>query len=132
LPALGADVTEDLWRIGAGEPWRPGPARLAAERAAVTTVLASHGYPAAPAKGAAIRLPDTLPPDTLLFHAGTARDARGVLRVAGGRVLCATGLGRDVGEAAGRSRALAEAIGYDGKIFRRDIAWREVARAGAA
>jgi phosphoribosylamine--glycine ligase len=131
LPAVDADLVEHLWRIGAGEPWRPAPARLAATRAAVTTVVASRGYPAAPAKGAAITLPATLPADTLLFHAGTARDAAGVLRVAGGRVLCATGLGRDVGEAAARSRALAEAIGYDGKIFRRDIAWREVARAGA-
>ncbi len=132
LPALGADLTEHLWCIGAGETWRPAQTRLPATRAAVTTVVASHGYPAAPAKGAAITLPEALPPDTLLFHAGTARDAGDVLRVAGGRVLCATGLGRDVAEAAGKSRALAEAIRYEGKIFRTDIAWREVARAGAA
>lgn len=132
LPALGADLAEHLWRIGAGEPWRPAAARLHAAGAAVTTVVASRGYPAAPAKGARITLPDVLPPDTLLFHAGTARDAHGALCVSGGRVLCATGLGRDVAQAASRSRALAEAIGYDGKIFRRDIAWREVARAGAA
>ena len=36
LPALGADLTEHLWRIGAGEAWRPGEARLPAARAAVT------------------------------------------------------------------------------------------------
>jgi len=132
LPALEGDLAEHLWRIGSGEPWRPAATQLAAERAAVTTVVASQGYPDAPQKGAAISLPATRPPDTLLFHAGTARDAGGALRVAGGRVLCATGLGRDVAEASARSRALAESIQFEGRVYRRDIAWREVARARAS
>jgi phosphoribosylamine--glycine ligase len=132
LPALDTELTEHLWRIAAQEAWRPEAGRLTASRAAVTTVVASQGYPASPAKGAAITLPDNLPADTLLFHAGTTRDSAGTLRVAGGRVLCATGLGEGIGEAAARSRALAEAIRFDGKIFRKDIAWREVARAGAS
>ena len=132
LPALTGDLTDHFWRIGSGEPWRPPAAQLAADRAAVTTVLAAHGYPDAPRKGDAIALPVTRPPDTLLFHAGTTRDAGGALRVAGGRVLCATGLGRDVAQAAGRSRALADTIQYEGRVFRRDIAWREVARARAS
>jgi phosphoribosylamine--glycine ligase len=95
-------------------------------------VLASHGYPAAPRKGDPITLPDELPAETLLFHAGTATDTHGALRTAGGRVLSATGLGRDVLEAAGRSRALADSISFAGRQLRRDIAWREVARAGAS
>jgi len=132
LPALAGDLADHLWRIGSGEPWRPAAPQLAADRAAVTTVVASQGYPDAPRKGAAISLPGTLPPDTLLFHAGTTRDAAGALRVAGGRVLCATGLGRDVAAAAAHSRTLAEAIQYEGRVFRRDIAWREVARARAS
>jgi len=132
LPALDHDLGKVFWQIAAGEPWRPRQSMLPARRAAVVTVLASVGYPEAPQKGAAIQLPAALPPDTLLFHAGTTRDADGRLRVAGGRVLCATGLGPDVPSAAQASRALAEAIRYDGKIFRRDIAWREVARARAS
>lgn len=132
LPALAGDISHDLWCIGAGEPWRPTGSMMAASRAAVTTVVASRGYPEAPEKGAAIALPVTRPPDTLLFHAGTSRAADGTLRVTGGRVLCATGLGPDVAAAAAGSRALAEAIQYDGKVFRRDIAWREVARARAS
>ena len=132
LPALARDLADHFWRIGAAEPWRPPAAQLAADRAAVTTVLASAGYPDAPKKGAAISLPVTRPPDTLLFHAGTARDAGGALRVAGGRVLCATGLGTNVAQAAAQSRALADAIQYEGRVFRRDIAWREVARARAS
>ncbi len=132
LPALERDLAHDLWSIGAGEPWRPAVSTLPASRAAVTTVVAARGYPDAPEKGAAITLPLVRPPDTLLFHAGTARAPDGSLRVTGGRVLCATGLGRDVEAAAAGSRALAEAIQYEGKVFRRDIAWREVARARAS
>jgi phosphoribosylamine--glycine ligase len=73
-----------------------------------------------------------LPPHTILFHAGTMLDNAGTLRTSGGRVLCATGLGQDVVEAASRSRELAERITFEGRQYRRDIAWREVARAGAA
>ncbi len=131
LPAVEGDLADHLWRIAAGESWHPGPA-LPAVRAAVTTVLASPGYPAAAVTGQAVTLPAPAPDDTLLFHAGTARDADGVLRTSGGRVLAATGLGPDVPTAARRSRALAERIQFEGKVFRRDIAWREVARAGAS
>jgi phosphoribosylamine--glycine ligase len=132
LPALAGDLADHFWRIGSGEAWRPPTTQLAADRAAVTTVLASQGYPDAPQKGAAISLPATPPANTLLFHAGSAREPAGALRVAGGRVLCATGLGRDVAQAAAQSRALADAIQYEGRVFRRDIAWREVARARAS
>ena len=132
LPVLDTDLTEHMWRIAANEPWSPDDLRHAASRAAVTTVLASPGYPVAPVKGAAISIPEDLPSDTLLFHAGTSYDNDGVLRTAGGRVLCATGLGADVPEALARSQSLADAVRFEGKVFRRDIAWREVARAGAA
>jgi phosphoribosylamine--glycine ligase len=54
-----------------------------------------------------------------------------VLRVAGGRVLCATGYGPTVAAAAEASRRLADAVSFDGKVLRRDIGWREIARAGA-
>ncbi len=132
LPAADLDLTEQLWSIGAGEAWKPPVTYCAARQAAVTTVLATPGYPASPVKGQEIGLPDRPPQHTILFHAGTAVDDGGVLRAAGGRVLNATGLGRDVVEAAERSRALAESITFEGRQFRRDIAWREVARAGAA
>jgi phosphoribosylamine--glycine ligase len=132
LPAADVDLTEQLWHIAAGEPWRLPVTYCAAKQAAVTTVLATPGYPASPVKGQQIHLPSPLPESTVLFHAGTALDDAGVLRAAGGRVLNATGLGRDVVEAAERSRALAESIAFEGRQYRRDIAWREVARAGAA
>jgi len=68
----------------------------------------------------------------ILFHAGTTRDPSGQLRVSGGRVLCATGFGPTVSAAAAASRRLAEQVTFPGRQFRRDIAWREIGRAGAS
>jgi phosphoribosylamine--glycine ligase len=132
LPASDIDLADHMWRIATGEKWHPDPVVCPASRAAVTTVLAAQGYPGTPLKGSQIHIPADLPDNTLLFHAGTSRDANGVLRTSGGRVLCATGLGPGVVEAADRSRELAERITFEGRQYRRDIAWREVARAGAA
>lgn len=131
LPVSDLPLVDTLWRIASGERWTPEGLVVRSRGAAVTTVLAAAGYPEAPVKGTAITIPAALPPDTVLFHAGTTLDAKGVLRTSGGRVLCATGSGEDVVAAAGASRALAEAITFEGKQWRRDIAWREVARAGA-
>jgi phosphoribosylamine--glycine ligase len=132
LPAADLDLAEHMWAIAAGEPWSPPTPTVPVRRAAVTTVLAAHGYPGSPLKGSPIELPEAVPADTLLFHAGTTVDHDGVLRTAGGRVLCATGLGETVAAAAERSRALAGAIQFEGCQYRRDIAWREAARAGAS
>jgi len=132
LPTADGSLLEHMWQIASGDPWHPTRDSDAPTRAAVTTVLASPGYPDAPATGKVISIPVELPEETLLFHAGTRLDRSGNLLSAGGRVLCATGLGADVPEAAERSRELAQAVDFEGKVYRRDIAWREVARAGAA
>jgi phosphoribosylamine-glycine ligase len=42
-----------------------------------------------------------------------------------------TGVGATFEEAQARSRASAEAIHYQGKIYRGDIGWREAERQGA-
>ena len=131
LPGLPPGVSEHLVAIATGN-WRPATAVLRPQRAAVTTVLAARGYPDAPEKGAAITLPPDLGPDVLVFHAGTTTDQAGALRTAGGRVLNVTGLGGSVAQAARASRTASDRIAYDGKTWRRDIAWRELHRAGAA
>ena len=132
LPALDFDLVEHMWQIAAGETWRPDVLFRKPRCAAVTTVLAARGYPASPEKGAEIRIPEELPADTVLFHAGTARDEEGILRASGGRVLSATGMGRTVSEAVSNSHALAESIEFESKFYRKDIAWREVRRAGTS
>jgi phosphoribosylamine--glycine ligase len=130
LPLVADGFTRSLWAVARGEP--PTPVELLPGAASVTTVLASRGYPDAPEKGAAITIPASLPDGVTVFHAGTSRDPDGVLRVNGGRVLNVTAVAPAFPEAQRLSRETAEAIEYDGKIFRRDIGWREASRLSAA
>jgi phosphoribosylamine--glycine ligase len=97
-------------------------------RAAVGVVLAADGYPDAPTKGdaiagldAAAKLPGKV------FHAGTKREGERVV-TAGGRVLCAVGLGDTVGSAQRQAYALVDAISWRGMQCRRDIGYRAIAR----
>ena len=131
LPLLPPGTVADLVSIATGK-WRPAADVIAPTGTAVTTVVAARGYPDQPEVGAPITLPSDLGPDVLVFHAGTASGEQGALRVAGGRVLAVTALGRSVKEAAQKSAAACARIEFSGKTFRRDIGWREIARAGAA
>jgi phosphoribosylamine--glycine ligase len=125
LPLVDGGLTEALLNVAQAR----APTRLSAGRgSAVTTVLASRGYPDAPEKGAPIRLPDQQPSGVTIFHAGTTRGSDGLLRVAGGRVLTATGVAPTFEEAQRLSREAAEAVQFEGKTFRRDIGWRETLR----
>lgn len=126
LPLVSGGLIDSFWRVARGE----GVAPIARYRtgASVTTVLASRGYPDRPEKGGAITIPEQLPPGVTVFHGGTVRDAEGVLRVAGGRVLNVTAVAPTFVEAQRLSRETAEAVEFEGKVFRRDIGWREAAR----
>jgi phosphoribosylamine--glycine ligase len=93
------------------------------ERCALGVVLAAHGYPLTPRKGDAITALPADAADAVVFHAGTTvKD--GQLQTAGGRVLCATGLGASVAEAQKRAYALAAEVQFDGMQYRRDIGYR--------
>jgi phosphoribosylamine--glycine ligase len=126
LPLVSGGLTEALWSVARGEGVRPIQRRSG--EASVTTVLAARGYPDRPEKGAEIHVPATLPPGVTVFHAGTARGADGVLRASGGRVLNVTAVAPSFAEAQRLSRETAEAIQFEGKIYRRDIGWREARR----
>lgn len=125
LPLISSGLTDAFLNVAQGNP--PGTLRISGS-AAVTTVLASRGYPDAPEKGAAIVLPERQPDGVIVFHAGTTRGADGILRTDGGRVLTTTAVATSFTEAQRLSREAAEAVRFDGKIFRRDIGWREAAR----
>ena len=127
LPLVEGGLTEACWSVARGE--RVTPIARRDGWASVTTVLASRGYPDQPEKGAAITLPTALPAGVTVFHAGTTRGPDGVLRVAGGRVLNVTAVAPTFAEARRLSRDGAQAIEFEGKIFRRDIGWREAGRA---
>ncbi len=131
LPTLPGGILPVLRMIAEGGWMPPGHTLGDARHAAVATVVAAPGYPDAPQLGAAVSIPASVQHDPAVhvFHAGTSRDADGTLRVAGGRVLAVTATAATVSEAAAKSRAAAEAIGFEGKQYRRDIGWREIARA---
>jgi phosphoribosylamine--glycine ligase len=128
LPLVEGGLTDAFWKVAHGEGVAPIARRTG--EASVTTVLASRGYPDRPEQGAAIRIPEELPAGVTVFHAGTARGPGGVLRVNGGRVLNVTAVAATFPEAQRLSRETAEAIEYQGKVFRRDLGWREAARVG--
>jgi len=93
--------------------------------------MAAKGYPEAPETGGALDPGDAEAQGARVFHAGTMRDEDGTLRASGGRVLSVAALGADVKSAQAAAYAAVERVDFPGGYCRRDIGWREVARAGA-
>lgn len=91
-------------------------------RSAATVMLVSGGYPGSYPKGMEITGEDAADstPDTVIFHAGTARNDASLV-TSGGRVMAVSSYGKDLAEALSRSYAVLENINFDGKTFRRDI-----------
>jgi phosphoribosylamine--glycine ligase len=98
-------------------------------RAAVGVVIAAGGYPGSYRKGDVIHgLEQAAQAQCKVFHAGTAQAADGSIVTAGGRVLCVTALGNTVSAAQQQAYQGVEAIHWEGAEFRRDIAFRAIAR----
>lgn len=101
-------------------------------RAALGVVMAAEGYPQSGREGDVIEGLDRaaqLPGK--IFHAGT-RLKDGKVVTAGGRVLCAVGLGGSVAEAQREAYALADPVHWRGLQYRRDIGYRAIAREALA
>jgi phosphoribosylamine--glycine ligase len=97
-------------------------------RAALGVVMAAQGYPEEVRRDDVVDGLDrvgALPGK--VFHAGTAMKDGKVVR-AGGRVLCAVGLGATVKAAQREAYALVDALHFDGAQVRRDIGYRAIAR----
>ena len=127
LPLLRSNLLECLAAIARGERLAAGDQLDWRSAAAVSTVVAAAGYPEAPRKGDAIQI-DALPPDTTLFHAGTAKATDGRLVTAGGRVAAVTSVAPTLATAAQRSRDGAARVRFTGRHYRADIGWRELHR----
>ena len=89
-------------------------------RTAVTVMMVSEGYPGSYPKGKIITGTDSVT-DSILFHAGTARDTDGNLVTSGGRVIAASSYGTSIADALSRSFTAVEQVAFDGKYYRRDI-----------
>jgi len=93
-------------------------------RIALGVVMASDGYPEAYKKGEIINLPIE-EYDSKIFHAGTKLDADNITSD-GGRVLCATALGKDVKDAQVKAYQLINKVKWDGSYFRTDIGFKGI------
>ncbi len=93
------------------------------DRAAVTVVLASAGYPGKIDAGKEIFGLEECAQmqDVVVFHAGTRRE-NGRILTSGGRVLAVTALGATVAAARDRAYEAVARVRFEGCQFRRDIA----------
>jgi phosphoribosylamine--glycine ligase len=126
LPRLKSDLLELLEATIDGT--LEGRAIEWDERAAVTVVLASGGYPdkydiGKPIHG--LEFPASAK-DIHVFHAGT-RKKSGTVLTAGGRVLAVTALGENVASARARAYEAVSQIDFEGCHYRQDIALGAVA-----
>ena len=127
LPLLRSSLLEPVAAIAHGEGLPADLALRWRKAFAVTTVVAAAGYPETPRKGDVIDVGE-MPPDTLLFHAGTTLTPSGQLATAGGRVAAVTAVADTFAEARRKSTEGAEQVRFDGRHFRSDIGWRELHR----
>ena len=129
LPLLADDLYSLLDAASRGalpaEPprWFPG--------ASACVVMAAEGYPGKPLIGTPIAIPHELGAGVHCFHAGTERDADGVLRSAGGRVLAVTAVAEDAARARAAAYAAVDRIHFPGAQVRRDIGARGVSDGGS-
>ncbi|WP_372862919.1 phosphoribosylamine--glycine ligase [Spongiibacter sp.] len=96
-------------------------------RPAVGVVLAAGGYPNSYNKGDEISGIPAETSSSKVFHAGTKLQDDKLL-TNGGRVLCATAMGDKVSDAQALAYQLAGQIQWQGAFYRRDIAYRAIAR----
>ncbi len=89
----------------------------------ITVIAASAGYPGSFSAGHPITGLEEAArmEDVVVFHAGTAR-SEGAVVTSGGRVLAVTALGETLRQAQQRAYAAIDAIQFQGKYCRRDIA----------
>lgn len=122
LPLLDTDLVDALLatvegRVGTLQlRWHPV--------AAVAVVVAGGRYPEAPDHGTPIEGLAEIPPDILVFHAGTARGPDGRLVTAGGRILTLVAVGPDMEAARWRAVKAAETVRFPGRHYRPDIGLR--------
>ena len=91
--------------------------------AAACVILASGGYPAHYEKGKVITLPDAVPENVTVYHAGDKLE-NGRLVTSGGRVLGVTATAPTLRQALSDAYAAADTIEFEGKYLRRDIGQR--------
>ena len=93
------------------------------ERFALGVVMASNGYPEKYETGFPISGIDKENETTKVFHCGTKKKGEEILSN-GGRVLCVTGLGSNLGNAFEKAYEATSKITWNGAFYRKDIGRR--------
>lgn len=126
LPMVAGDLVPVLLASAKGQPL---PDNLDFHAgAAMVVVLAAEGYPGSYEKGKEIDLPEAVPSEIEIVHAGTMRTESGSTRTAGGRVLGVSAQAPTLQEAADLAYGICDQITFAGKYLRRDIGHRELKR----
>jgi len=128
IPRLGSDLLAALYAVSKGMAdavkleWK--------DEACLCVVMAANGYPGSYQKGSVIRGTDesNALPDTVVFHAGTARNEAGDLTASGGRVLGLTSWAPTIEEAQKKAYAAVAKIDWPEGFCRKDIGWRAIGR----
>jgi phosphoribosylamine--glycine ligase len=121
LPLLETDLVEAMMAVCEGRLDRLS--LLIRDQAAVCVVMAASGYPGPYEKGKPIRGLDCVPPEILVFHAGSKRKGKEIV-TSGGRVLGVTALGDTIRAAVESAYRAVGHITFDGAYYRKDIAHR--------
>ena len=124
LPLLESDPLEVLAAVADGD-LGGAPLRWS-DDILCGVVVASGGYPGAYSTGHPISGLDSVPPDALVFHAGTRRRDDGAVVTDGGRVLTVVGRGTTRAAATERAHLGAAAISFEGARHRSDIGDEDV------
>jgi phosphoribosylamine--glycine ligase len=126
---LESDLLELMYAVARGRLADAEPPSFSAATA-LSVVMAAKGYPGPAESGGTIEGLDGLSQGGVkVFHAGTGLD-QGRLVARGGRVLNVTATGASICEARDKAYAAVDRIGFPSGFCRRDIGWREIARAG--
>ncbi len=125
VPLYGERLFDLLLRVANGDLDGAAPE---VQGAAVTVVLAAHGYPGSPRQGDLIeglgvdgQLADPVEGVTI-FHAGSAQRDDGRFVTSGGRVVAVTGVGDTIEQARSRAYRAASLVTFEGRVMRNDIA----------
>ncbi len=94
----------------------------------MTVVVASKGYPGSYPKGDIIQLPKDIPGNATIIHAGTKLNQSKEIISNGGRVLNVTCNSEKIEDAANAIYSVCDSIKFQNKVYRRDIAYREINR----
>ena len=125
------DLVETLLAVAQGR-LADLPEPRFSDEVALTVVMAANGYPGTPQTGGVIEGVEAAEADgAIVFQAGARAEGDGIV-ASGGRVLAVTATAADIVAARDAAYRAVDRVDFPTGFCRRDIGWREVARAGKA